>query len=261
MADLAGEALLATVGIDRFIGEPKPIRITQELRERALGLPARWDRAIRKFLTADDWAPDSELPPFDFAEVSEALAQETSVEDLTERLAGAGDADMALSLATAATAALDYLRLHIPRRGHATATGPKESRPSALETARFRRIFGVVNRPEVVLDDLQEGDLTREQVQTLERVYPELYAFVQRAVVNQLTRLREEKPNVTLPRARDLQLQVLLQAASWNAGLDRRLQAAFASPEAPKDPAPAGGGAPAVNVSNEQTPVQRIAAK
>lgn len=64
-----------------------------------------------------------------------------------------------------------------------------EYQPSSMELAKFERYLQVVEQPTSVLDDLKNGTLTREHVEALEAVYPNMYNRFRTEV---LTQVRED---------------------------------------------------------------------
>lgn len=262
MGDLTGEVLLGVLGVDPFLGEPRPIRITQRVQEDALSMAVRWNRQIRRFLTRDDWSPEGDLPPFDFDKLSEDLTTLETPDALQTRIQGVGDPDVFLALAMEAQRALDYLREHRPTRTRITAMGPVQGRPSDAEIGAWRRKYHVVNNPESILDELLEGDLTRAQVACFKEVYPTLYDLVFRLVAHNLTRLKTERPNFQLDRDREKQLLALLMAPGWDTGLSQRLQEAHRQPDPAAQREGGGGGGPVkLGGAAEQTQTQRITAR
>lgn len=75
------------------------------------------------------------------------------------------------------TKALMYIAQNLPigPQNIGTTLFPREYQPSELQLAKFERILQVAEAPLSVMDDLQNGELTRDHVKALQNIYPELY--------------------------------------------------------------------------------------
>jgi len=60
-----------------------------------------------------------------------------------------------------------------------TLKNNKDYSPSSIEMAKFERYMEAIDNPMSVLDDLEKGSLTREKVEVLENIYPNLYKRIQ----------------------------------------------------------------------------------
>jgi len=78
--------------------------------------------------------------------------------------------------------------------------------PSDTELSRFERKLRVIQNPFTVVQDLEQGSLTSEAVDTLKNVYPALFRRIQGKVIDSLM---EEKENV--PYETRLQLALILE--------------------------------------------------
>lgn len=80
-----------------------------------------------------------------------------------------------------------------------------EPRASQDEKARFMRYARAVNDPVTVVEDLRAGKITREGVEAVRVVYPQLYAQIQQAAVSRLADLKRP-----ISYAQRVQLSILL---------------------------------------------------
>lgn len=107
----------------------------------------------------------------------------------------------------------------------------REYEPSGLEIGKFERYLQAVEHPASVLEDLQSGAVTREQVEAIRAVYPQLYAKIRQQVMDAVATHEEN-----LPYNKRVQLGVLLDLPtdpSLQPDHIIGLQANFAQPEAP----------------------------
>jgi hypothetical protein len=70
----------------------------------------------------------------------------------------------------------------------------RKFKPSDMEMSKFVRRVEAAMNPLKVLDDLRDGTLTREQVETLDAVYPEYMGKIRQRVVESLTEKQREFP-------------------------------------------------------------------
>jgi hypothetical protein len=146
-----------------------------------------------------------------------------------------------------------------PRMPSAVPGYPWE--PSRAERDRFARYVEAAERPQTVLEDLADGTVTKEQVDALREVYPEMYRRVQMDVITRAAELQE-----TLPWSKRVALSAFFAAPTERLlspdGL-RGLQATYATPPAP---APETGGGLGGSVGGGDaaqgaTRAQRLASK
>ena len=76
--------------------------------------------------------------------------------------------------------------------------------PSSIELAKFERYLAAVENPMSVIDDLESGTLTREGVEALQRVYPDLYQRMHEQVTEHISE------NQDLAYDKRVQLGILL---------------------------------------------------
>jgi hypothetical protein len=102
-----------------------------------------------------------------------------------------------------------------------------------MELAKFQRYLQIVEQPFTVLEEIEQGTLSREHVEALQVVYPEIYAQVQSEVMEQIV----EHPDT--PYQKRLTLGILLNIPSDQSlepsavlGLQRNFQTTALAEEA-----------------------------
>ena len=81
--------------------------------------------------------------------------------------------------------------------------------PSELELAKFERYLQVIDDPLSIIDDLESGTMTREHVEALNAVYPELYQKLRNTAMEKIV---EEPESVDYTQR--IQLGILLDLPS-----------------------------------------------
>lgn len=112
------------------------------------------------------------------------------------------------SLKSTVLKGVTFLQNKLPRDASPTIKFPalqRPSQPSSLELAKFERYVEGVDNPLSVIDDLEEGTLTREKVEAIRFVYPDLYLRIQQKVMDDLSESETE-----VPYQKRLQLGILL---------------------------------------------------
>jgi hypothetical protein len=102
----------------------------------------------------------------------------------------------AVALAAKMAAGLSYLTAHAPET-HRDPYRPqqhlaKTSPPNDLEVEEFERRLAAFLDPESVVDDMKEGRITPEGVETLQTVYPEIFQRLVETVKDETTEKRDE---------------------------------------------------------------------
>jgi len=111
-----------------------------------------------------------------------------------------------------ATAASNFLQSKLPRqvsnRGALDILKPKYV-PSSLEVAKFERYLEAIEEPLSILKDLETNSLTREKVEAVQAVYPQLYQQIQEKTMDALAKQGED-----VPYKKRIQLGILLDIPS-----------------------------------------------
>lgn len=76
--------------------------------------------------------------------------------------------------------------------------------PSSIELSKFERYLNAVDNPLSVLDDLKSGTITREAVEAIKVVYPDLYVRIQQETMNHIAE------NHDIQYSKRLELGILL---------------------------------------------------
>jgi len=101
----------------------------------------------------------------------------------TARISNA-DAGVAAAMQSNLATAVSFLAEKLPKSGAQSGLFVREYTPSSLELSKFERYLQVVEKPLTVLADLERGTLTREHVEALKAVYPEIYKEVQQTAMD-----------------------------------------------------------------------------
>lgn len=252
----AGEALLAVIGARAFLG-PEPFRLTQDHRAKAGRLRATAAKELRRFLTSQEFDKERPNPEFDYQEALRLLSEDPQPLDVANKLTG--DPEEGADLLVAAGNALEYLRQTLPKRTRSTLTGPKPVKPSDTDVSRFRRSWSVLNDPMVVLADLNEGVLVRDQVRALEAAFPALYDAIKQELQVALSNLAGSRKDAEVSRARAKLLDVLMLSRSWDQALADEQQRSFVEADAEQA---SGGGAPSgKSTEGLNLPTRRLEAR
>ena len=136
----------------------------------------------------------------------------------------------AASAQSAAMRGLMYLHSQLPE-DHRTNVGlkPRSRQPSSIEISKFERTYNAVMNPLSVFKDFANDNINREGAEVLREVYPEMYAELQNAVLDEVE-LREDD----LPYRKKLELGTILNIdtdASLQADNISGLQSQFLSEE------------------------------
>ncbi len=142
--------------------------------------------------------------------------------------------------------------------------GKRDYVPSDLDLAKFERYVQAVADPLSTLEDLEQGTLTREQVEALQAVYPKLYAQIQETVMAKLV-----SDDGDVPYERRLTLGILLQIPtdkSLDPAYMRSMQANFGAEPVDEPSVPgmearkiSATGMSKVNIAERtQTPTQDV---
>jgi hypothetical protein len=169
---------------------------------------------------------------------------------VAQRLQGAPPGAAQAAVATTQRGAA-FLAEKMPTRPAPVGLTPqftKASEPSPGEQAKFMRYWRTVNDPTTAAQDLVTGKLSRENVEALKAVYPQMYEELQGRVLQALAELKHP-----LPHAQANQLGLLMGVpadSSQQPDFIAMVQASYASQGAqgggpPGSPPQGGGPAPA----------------
>ena len=193
---------LAAAGIDYIAKKEAARAISGQVRNRMAGHIARALTGKAKYvaipttvqvLTRSSWGEEttrkgaSKLEAFHARrdEIDEAMGNpDTFAERLGKRTAELHDIDpeLAQSVMTTAQKGISFLHDKAPRNAAAHRTlNPliRKWEPSDEQLAKFARYAAAVDNPMTVFEDLENGRVSREGVEVLREVYPEMYAEAQ----------------------------------------------------------------------------------
>lgn len=100
--------------------------------------------------------------------------------------------------------AVKFLTTKIPKNPHLGTVYEKTWRPSDSDMAKYDRYTRAVENPYSVLDDLSDGKINKESLESLEVVYPEMFAEIQRYFNMHIDKIKD------LPYAKRTQISRLL---------------------------------------------------
>lgn len=123
------------------------------------------------------------------AELSNPDTMEQAITDLTGDITAGGGPNIAASMAMKLVEGYQYLASEIPKNPVPKSVFAKKDtwQPSDYDREVFFEKLLVVNEPMIVFDALEAGLLTRNHMQALEAVYPDLYARITEKVFSAVT--------------------------------------------------------------------------
>lgn len=250
--------------------EPSPAPLDYDAAKAAAG-PFEREVAgeIRALLAQSEDRPQGDEPPeHDYAAMLEAVAKVPPLERRTAVTAGLPDVHLGVEYLAQFDRVYSFLQDAFPRRVVGTLTGDQQVEPSQVELSQFWRVLESIEDPRVLLRDMRQGELCSDQVEMVETLYPNLYAFLCEQILSALAE-KKAADNDWEP-AHDVrrQLETILQVSPLDPNLAAQLQAraraADQAHEAAKGGKDSGGaGAPDLHDSTAQlqTPTQRISAR
>lgn len=153
------------------------------------------------------------------------------IELLAKRTKIAHQADPALAMEMQSTIvrAVNFVNEKLPRSAVNPGVFQRPYEPSTLEMAKFNRYMQAIESPLTVLQELEDGTLTREHVEALQAVYPAIYRQVQVTAMEKIA----DKPDLSYQKR--LQMGILLDIpadSSLQTENLMQLQALISSPNA-----------------------------
>jgi hypothetical protein len=135
--------------------------------------------------------------------------------------------ETAQALSVASARAVLFLASKLPRAPQRGPLAPKWQ-PSQAEIAKFNRYYEAVQHPASILKQAAAGTLTREAVEAVATVYPELFGSIQAAIVDKLASHRGDVPYESKLMAG----MILGQDLDGTVRLATKNRASFAGPSA-----------------------------
>jgi hypothetical protein len=179
------EALFAAIGLGKILAA-RPTLHKYQWR-KAADLPKEIRRRILRFIASDAFTEANDVPDFDYDEALGFVAQpghQLTPEQANALLAALPDPDMALDLGVQAVRILTWADGIMPRDAQPGPIGARAAEPDPSATADFRRVWHVALDPLFVLDELDDGSLSDDQVAALALIYPQIYQEIRQAIVD-----------------------------------------------------------------------------
>lgn len=251
----AEDTFAGIAGIDQVLADG-PVRINAEMRHKAERLRPTMDAELRKFMKRATLEGERDLPDFDYKEKLRQLTELDAQARMAALAAPLGGEDPGLLVI--AGRALQYLKGIVPARSRATILGPVDVLPSDYQRYKFTRAYSVIRDPLTVFRDMNEGNLSRDQVRTMQVIYPSLYEDAEKVTFEIMAEMKADNPKLEFTRDKVRQIENLWLTRSWNPELARTMQAAFdQKPPPDQKPAPLGNS----NDDPSLTPIQRAESK
>jgi hypothetical protein len=118
---------------------------------------------------------------------------------------------------------------------------PRPYTPSSMELAKFERYIQIVEMPLSILNELEHGTLTKDHVEAMQAVYPEMYNYFRNSLINKL----QSVDNVDMPYSKRVQAGLLLDIVSDSSMLPHNISALQQNFKVNEQPE--GGAAPVVS--------------
>jgi hypothetical protein len=124
----------------------------------------------------------------------------------TNALLTTGAAPMTASAMTQTiTTAISFLKEKLPTDPTiGSSLFPRNWEPSTIELSKFERYLAAVENPMSVVEDLESGSMTREGVEALQVVYPDIYSRLQEKAIEHISKTPD------LPYNKRIQIGILL---------------------------------------------------
>ena len=256
--DLASKAAQVQAAIAKGVDAsmvPRPSKRTTDMASNAVLVQSglAFDQKKQK-------APKTKLEAFKNvqANLTDLINdEEKAVEMLARKTARVANADpeTGMVLQQRLTNAIQFLNSKMPKSAVLPGAFVRPYQPSSLELAKFERYLQIAETPLTVLDEVKHGTLTREHVEALQALYPEIYKQIQQRV---MTNINSGQWNLSYERK--LQLGILLGVpadSSLQPESVLQLQATFAPQE--EGPQPRAKGLDQMDMSGRaETGVQAI---
>lgn len=254
------EALFVAIGLQSIL-DARPTLHKYQLQQAA-EVPAELRRRVLRFMASDTFAEGKDVPPFDFTKTLEQVSAGQTPKQTHALAAAIPDHELALDLGIQASRITTWANGIIPRDSRPVAGGGSISdEPTGHTLADFRRVWHVAADPMIVLDDLEDGSLSDDQVGTLALLYPALYMEIRQAVSDDMATMRARKGKDWEPSPTKGQLLgTLLQADPTDPDLTATMQTIYANdPEAAPKPPPRRPGGSSAPGGADLTPGQKAA--
>lgn len=234
-----GTALLAIIGLERVLGR-RTFRIGAGDLDKAAGLSRVLVRRFKGLLGEEGFKPiHLNLTDKTFFELRDLVVDGFGEARLAETLTAIADEDFKLVFGTAVNTALDYLKTRIP----ASPVRTKQTNPSEFLVAGFMRAWRTISNPMTVVDDLEMGCLSSDQIRILKTVYPGLYELFANTLMAVVVE-KSANPNYEIEYKKLKQISVLLQQSLVPESLQGILAQSFTASDKPESAGKSSSVAP-----------------
>ena len=224
-AEESSEALLAITGVKGALMSEKPIKVTAAILDRAYKLQKEIAKQCHSFIENKGFEKiNLNLENQDFIEMQDAIFELKDHYWLAKRIENI-PVDISETYSVLLVKVLDGLQSIVPRLP--ISISARKTRVNDFEVSRFNRSFRTIDNPMSVLDDLEQGCLSRQQVTTLIAFYPKLYELIKTSMIATATEVTMADPEFQLPYNKLKQLSVLMLSNTVPADLQALLQANF----------------------------------
>lgn len=226
-AALPAESALAVIGLRNILtGDPS---FKAGARKDAVTLPKTIKEHVMAFLKRPDFDRTAAMPAFNLEKVGRLLVRGGTPENADALLKAVKDPLLNQAVMNLATKAIEYLAARKPHRERQGLDGIENLPPPAQATARFGRLWAVVNDPMLALRDLRENCLTVEMAQAFRDLFPALYQTTADAIQDGFVTMKTARKSWQLAIAKERQLRVFLGLPLHNVQLLTQIQAAYAA--------------------------------
>jgi hypothetical protein len=259
MADeLDLESLFSAVGLEPILAGDPTLHKYQV--HRAAELPRELRRRILRFMASDAFQPAKDVAPFDYdATLKTVSAGELAPAAAAALVAAVPDHDLARDLAGFANKILSWANPIMPREAEQALIGVRQVQPDGGSVADFRRVWQVAADPMAVLDDLEDGSLSDDQVQALALLYPAIYGELKQAIVDEDAVMQSRRKAWEPSPQKAALLRLLRGEQPSDPELTAAVQAVYGkeAQQAPAPPPRRSGGARGATAPDALTPGQK----
>jgi len=255
------EALFAAIGLLPIL-RAKPTVHKYQL-EAAASVPKAIRRRMAHFLASDEFAEAKELPEFDYDETLKLVSGGQTPEQTAALMKALPEPEIASDLLVKADRLQTWANGIIPRPEQGGFMNLHVEDPPESEIADFRRVWAVACDPMAILDDLEDGSLSEDQVAAMQLLYPATYAEMSQAVVDAGAQLVARRGEDWQPSPTKLALVGILRGqATVDLSIAADVQTMFAQQAAQEQAAlqaqqrKGGGGAAPETTDGQSTPGQ-----
>lgn len=259
------EAIFASIGLLPIL-RAKPTTHKYQW-EKAAGLPKTIRRRLAHFLGSDEWAEAHDMPEFDYPETLALVSGKQTPEQVAALHVAVPEPEIAADLLLRADRMQTWAKTIIPRPEHGGFMGLHVEDPDPSELGDFRRVWAVACDPLTVLDDLEDGSLSEDQVAAMQLLYPATYAEMSQAVTDAGAQLAARRGKDWQPSPAKVALVGVLRGTTVvDLAIAADVQAMYAQQAAQEQAAmraqqaKAGGGGAGTSPPGESTPGQDAAA-